>query len=355
MKLLMYGVNKETVMKEDTEKYFLDDEKKYIQMNDILKFNGVEEIAILADDFRNEYYLYVDESIFSHGEFLRYLSSNTNKSLQEIILETYSKFNEDVLRHLFEVASGYLAEPKGSFIELEAVEQSLDFAQATNTVDEILGKMFAKAIHLSFDLKLDEMVKPLNHSYLVRYLYLLKEQMNSLEKRDYLISGNDFELYYLTKLLLFTGARTISVIHENDEKALEQFEKLKQSLTEAELTKVYPVTKKSLYYRLAKADAAIINSAEINLFTDEICEEVAILRQTKKIQYLLDTNESQTTKLESSNLDIRYINGNTEPFYDDSEQAEAMIAFEEKLSNHIKQFMDFLEMFQADTKEKILK
>ena len=42
----MYGVNKETVMKEDTEKYFLDDEKKYIQMNDILKFNGVEEIAI---------------------------------------------------------------------------------------------------------------------------------------------------------------------------------------------------------------------------------------------------------------------------------------------------------------------
>ena len=35
MKLLMYGVNQETVMKEDIHKYLLNDEEKEIQMNDI--------------------------------------------------------------------------------------------------------------------------------------------------------------------------------------------------------------------------------------------------------------------------------------------------------------------------------
>ena len=53
MKLLMYGVNKDTVMKEDTEKYFLDNNNRKNQMQDIACFDGVEEIAVLSNDFRN--------------------------------------------------------------------------------------------------------------------------------------------------------------------------------------------------------------------------------------------------------------------------------------------------------------
>lgn len=37
MKLLMYGVNQETVMKEDIQKYLLSDEEKKNQMIDISK------------------------------------------------------------------------------------------------------------------------------------------------------------------------------------------------------------------------------------------------------------------------------------------------------------------------------
>lgn len=355
MKLLMYGVNKETVMEEDTNRYFLNDEKKHTQMKDISKFEGVKEIAILTDDFRNEYYLYVDESVFSHGEFLRYLSSNTEKSLQDIIIETYSKFNEDVLRHLFEVASGYFSNPQGSLIELEAVEKSLNIAKSSATSAEILEKMFTRAIYLSFDLKLDNVIRPLNHSDLVRYLYLLKEQMTELRKKDFIISGNEFELHYLTKLLLFAGARSISILQKSEEETLEQFEKLKESLNIVGLSRVFPVTEKSLYYRLAKADAAILNSSEINLFTDKICEEVSVIRQTKKIQYLLDTNEKQTDALDSDNTELRYIDGNTEISYSDVEQNEAVVAFEEKLTNHIKQFMDYLESCHIDDTEIILK
>lgn len=47
MKLLMYGVSKETVTKEDADIYKLTQKKKENQMRDILKLDGIEEIVIL--------------------------------------------------------------------------------------------------------------------------------------------------------------------------------------------------------------------------------------------------------------------------------------------------------------------
>lgn len=183
MKLLMYGVNKETIMKEDVDKYRLFGDQKQIQMNDIRQFDGVEEIILLTNDFRNEYYLYVNETIFSHGDFLRYIADKTDKSLQEIILETYSKFNEDVLRHLYEISSGYLSEPVGSFKVLASVEKAVHYALEMNTAGEVLYRLFKEAIDLAYQFKLDEEIQPLNKSKITKYVYLLKKKMKSLEKK----------------------------------------------------------------------------------------------------------------------------------------------------------------------------
>src|SRR5690625_1909468 len=170
MKLLMYGVNKETIMKEDVDKYRLFGDQKQIQMNDISQFDGVEEIIVLTNDFRNEYYLYVNETIFSHGDFLRYIADKTDKTLQEIILETYSKFNEDVLRHLYEISSGYLSEPVGSFNILKSVEKAICFAKKMNTSGDVLLKLFNDAIELTYNFKLNESIQPLNRSTISNYV-----------------------------------------------------------------------------------------------------------------------------------------------------------------------------------------
>lgn len=356
MKLLMYGVNKETVMKEDTIKYFLDEQKKRTQMINISNFAGVEELAVLTTNFRNEYYLYVDEDIFSHGEFLRYLAEETDKTLQEIILETYSKFNEDVLRHIFEVASGYLTNPKGSFNVLESVEDALTFANKLDTSGEVLYKMFKTATYLAYDLKLEDVAKPLNQTQISKYIYLLKDYMGELEKKNYLISGNDIEVYYLTKLLLFAGARSISIIQKDETEAQRQYNNLVSALNELEINKIYPITEKSLYYRLSKVDAAIIDTDQVELLKDEIFEEVSIIRQTRKLQYLIDTAKEPTIDIDFSNLDIRYINGLVDFTYNDEEQADAMVIFEDKLSTQINEFMNYLENIQINkVKEQLFK
>lgn len=354
MKLLMYGVNKDTVMKEDTEKYFLDNKKRQDQMMEIASFNGVEEIAVLSNNFRNEYYLYVNESIFSHGDFLRYIAEETKKSLQEIILETYSKFNEDVLRHLFEVATGFISEPIGSVVALGSVEEALFFSKKLNTIGEVITRMFQNAIDLAFELKLDESTKPLNLTKLSTYLYLLIEQMDDLEKKNYLVSGTDLEVYFLTKVLLKAEARSISIIHDDEMEAERQTLFVKQILNEINQTKVYPITSKSLYYRLSKVDAAILDTSKINLFDETICEEVAIIRQTKKVQYLIDTGDHASIELPYSNLDIRVINTKNNHLYSEDELINANVILDEKLSIHVKEFMDYLDSLQTNVVEKEL-
>lgn len=347
MKLLMYGVNQETVMKEDIHKYLLNDEEKEIQMNDISQLEGVDEIIILSDDFRNEYFLYVDEGIFSHGEFLRYIANKTSKTLQEVILETYSKFNEDVLRHLYELTTGYLSTSVDSFRDLGTAEKTLAFAKNLHMNGPIVDKMFNRAIYLGYALKLVDEIMPLNQDRISHYISLLKEYITDFSKKNYLISGTDDEVYFLTKLLLFADAQTVTIIQEDEEESVKQFDHLKKYFNENERSRIYPMIQKSLYYRLAKMDVAILDVSLLSIFEHRIQEEVAVIRQTQKIQYLIDTSESEKEDLKFPSNDLQYINGDSQVTYTKEEEEAALTSFEKELSSEVDNFMDFVQSMQV--------
>ncbi len=352
MKLLMYGVNQDTVMKEDMDKYLLNEVDKKMQMADIAKFEGVSEIIILTNEFRNEYYLYVDEDIFSHGEFLRYIASKTEKTLQEVILETYSKFNEDVLRHLFELTTGYLSEPSGSFKELWTAQKTLNLAETVQTSGPVIFRLFDRAISIGYALKLVDEIKPLNQSQISQYIYLLKDSLSDLSKKNYLISGNDDQVYFLTRLLLFAGAQTVTLIQKDEAESQLQYDRLVDFFDDSELSRIFPMTEKSLYYRLSKTDAAILDTNRLNIFEKRIREEVAVIRQTKKVQYLIDTAEEDQVDLSFPELDFEHIDGTIHMSFNKEEQEAALASFEEELSIKIEEFMSFLQKMQAEeTKE----
>jgi len=353
MKLLMYGVNKETIMKEDVDKYRLFGEQKKIQMNDISKFDGVEEIIVLTNDFRNEYYLYVNEKIFSHGDFLRYIADKTDKTLQEIILETYSKFNEDVLRHLYEVSSGYLSDPVGSFDILESVEKAVRCASKLDTGGEVLYKLFEEAIQLSYDFKLNEEIQPLNKSKISKYIFLLKQKMNTLARKHFLISGNDFEISYLTKLLLLAGAQTVTIIQKDERESLKQVKKLSARLADTESAKLFAATSKSIYYRLSKTDAAICDISKIDLLDEEIKEEISIMRQTKKIQYLIDTSKDPIKDIHEEELDFHVIDATVNLSFNDEQLNNAIVALDEEIQARIEFFMQHFEDLKVEDGQKI--
>ncbi|MDN6699322.1 MAG: hypothetical protein L0L04_07285 [Staphylococcus equorum] len=346
MKLLMYGVSQETVTKEEANKYKLANGRKERQMAEILEFDGIEEIVILDSEFRNEYYLYVDELIFSHGEFLRYLSVETGKNLEEIILETYSKFNEDVLRHLYEIASGYLSNPIGAFGILLSLENSLNLAKELDTAGNILNKMFKEAVQLAYSLKLNELVRPLNLSKMSRYIYSLKNKLGQLKNKNYILAADDEELIVLSETLLAAEAQSITITHCNNQELNNQYKEIKNRLSEIDQNKIYMADSKALNYRLSKADAVILNLDEFNILDKNNREEVAEIRQTRKIQYVIDLSENPVEKINCEALDIEILKPKLNEDYDEEEQQQAIVEFENILSEKIKKFMKYFTDLQ---------
>lgn len=339
----MYGVSKETVTKEEINKYKLANGQKERQMTEIIKLEGVKEIIILDNSFRNEYYLYVDESIFSHGQFLRYLSRETNKSLEEIILETYSKFNEDVLRHLYEIANGYLSSCQNDIAILIALEQSLKLAKYLKTVGDILNKLFKEVIRLVYSLKLNKEIQPLNIGQVSKCIYLLRKNLKQLKNKNYILTIEDPRLIILSKILLIAGAQSVTITHKDNKELEKQYGKTRNELTEAEKNNFYMADLKSLNYRLSKADAIIINLNTINILSEENQEELSEIRQTRKIQYIIDIGKEPLKELNCPSLDIELINPNINFDYNEDEQQQAIIEFENILSVQINKFMNFFE------------
>ena len=216
----------------------------------------------------------------------------------------------------------------------------------------VVYKMFERAIHLGYALKWQDEINPLNQSPISQYITLLKQYMSDFSKKNYIISGDNNQVYYLSKLLLFANAQTITIIQKDEEESERQFNQLKSLFNESELSKMSPMIQKSLYYRLAKMDVAILNTSNLNIFDQDIQQEVSVIRQTKKNQYLVDTAEDGVDNTIFPIRDFQYIDGNSPLHYTKEEEELALAAFEEELSNEVANFMNYLQSIEVNERQK---
>lgn len=172
MKLLMYGVNQDLVERDNKHCYQLDKKSAIAQINDIRSFTGVCEAVILYSNYRTEYYFVVDEKIFNHGEFLRYLSGKSNRPLEKVILETFSKFNDDVVNHILRCLAGVDESAESTEELMDAFENSIFLSDSYfNQKLHVLRKLFSSSIYfvisliksssmnISLDSEADEVIK----------------------------------------------------------------------------------------------------------------------------------------------------------------------------------------------------
>ncbi|MDN6730953.1 MAG: hypothetical protein L0L39_02095 [Atopostipes suicloacalis] len=103
---------------------------------------------------------------------------------------------------------------------------------------------------------------------------------------------------------------------------------------------------KALNYRLSKADAVILNLDEFNILDKNNREEVAEIRQTRKIQYVIDLSENPVEKINCEALDIEILKPKLNEDYDEEEQQQAIVEFENILSEKIKKFMKYFTDLQ---------
>ncbi|GEK88122.1 glutamyl-tRNA reductase [Alkalibacterium putridalgicola] len=350
MKLIMYGVNRDTVSSVDIHKYGLDESLRMRHLNDISRFDGVSEIVLVTTDNRNEYYLYIDEQSFRHGDLLRYLSSHTGKCLEEIILETYSKFNHDVVKHLFTLTSAANEQSES----VNVLEQALYESSIQGTAGDTLTGLFKKAIEFSLSLFDNETLYPIVSGYETRTIQSLKQYYPIKEDMNFLIIGNNDSINQITKYIIGKTSAYLTFLEKNEKsKAMVANIKKWMSLTSDSRweSEIQSVELSQLVYRLSKADIVIIGPSIQNAWlSEELLDDMFEMRPTAKKQLIIDLCGSQDETLFSDYPALKYtqIGDTPEQDYSLEKIEEARTYYEEYLSSKTNEFMEIFNRKNED-------
>lgn len=352
MKLLMYGVNRETVSSEDIHKYSLDQTAHTMHLNDIYQFEGVSEVVLLVTENRNEYYLYVDEVDFKHGDLLRYLSDYTEKPLEEIILETYSKFNDDVVKHLLNVSSYVEVSEEHKYESIDIIDHALTKSIEEKTVGTILYTLFKKSVDFSLSLCEKDEIKPLLQGDVSTAVRSIKETISDTDSSHYLIIGNDKYTNQVMKYFIGSQYSSMAVVNRGNQShtTVNELKRwLRLTKQSSWIKNIHEISSAQLLYRLAKADIIIIGPGEKNSwFTEELFYEMNCMRPSSKKQLIYDFSLSQDeTVLHKFDL-IHYKHISDEPkhLYTDEKIEEAKASYDEMVSLQTQQYIQQFNRLQ---------
>ncbi|SFB89016.1 glutamyl-tRNA reductase [Alkalibacterium subtropicum] len=352
MKLIMYGVNRDTVSADDIHKYGLNEPMRRCHLNDISRFDGVSEVVLLTSDNRNEYYLYIDEQNFRHGDLLRYLSSHTGKCLEEIILETYSKFNDDVVKHLLGLTSAANREAES----LSVLEQAFDESCQNGTVGDVLTDLFKEAITFSLSLFDKRALYPLVSGYETKTIKSMEQYYPINEDMDFLIIGSNESINQMSKYIIGKTQAYMTFLEKNEKsKAMVANIKKWMALTDQTVWAkgIQSVDLSQLVYRLSKADIVIIGPSIQNAWlSNELLDDMSEMRPTAKKQLIIDLCGSQDETLFSDypNLSYIQIDDTLAEEYSLEKIEEAKAQYEEYLTS---QTNDFMGKFNRINEEKV--
>lgn len=325
MKLLLYGANQNSTSHDDIQKYLLSDEEAAAQLNDLKKLDGVEELIIYNNEWFTEYYFLVDETLFQHGDFLTYLSAHTEKEIDEVILDTYSKFNDDLITHLLTVLVG-IGFDRESVAFISDAEQAL-LASEGVLENIFLNQLFTQAIQFVSELHTSPELYDMFQSKTDMVLQQIIACFRRLYFKRFYLFGSEEYITALGKMLYRNGARHItvsSIDQAGDEEMARTLNKWVGSLSSRPVKKNFytPDNKNAQLYYLSSADGIIIEKNTQDPDWDErrlyeqfthSLQRVETLRHNKKKQCVFILNPG-SGEMGCDNMDQQfyYINPDTD-------------------------------------------
>lgn len=216
MKLLLYGVNIETVSLENKEKYLLSENEKRDQLQYLDKILGVEEVFIFTNSVRTEYYFMVDEEVFKHGDFISYLAQETERDIDEVILDTYSMFNSHVLEHILNLQSGIDTFKHSSEQMIEIYEDSIKISEEVlEKKQRLLKNAIRQIADFISEMKQSDALAGLFNAIPDNTVRRIRKYLTSFKDKRIVIYGRPEQVRFYGKILYRSGFNHISIMTKN--------------------------------------------------------------------------------------------------------------------------------------------
>lgn len=358
MKLLLYGLNKDAMTFEEGKTSNFEPTEIKNQRKTIREMNGVRELFIFNNEFRIEYYLLVDEQKFQHGDLLTFLAEVFNKSIDRMIIESYSKYNQDFILHLYQLISGMQTEVSEQDQIIDNFEESILLAIDQKKEMPFLLGLIKHVIHFISERKGYETYPSLFSKGQDMILQELSKLSKEFWSQRFFLFGEVTPMKALAKALHRNGAKHITVFNGDADESVKVAQELQNWADEIYTEKAgkifyaFPEFKQYAYYLAASdilisLDAHVLKDKIPPFLRNEIQNEVDNIRYFEKNQWLISTEDLPENILEdfnSSIIKITNLNSNASILQEEKIYNEKL-AFEEDYASDAKELYEVYEKY----------
>ncbi len=348
MKLLLYGVNIETVSLDNKEKYLLSENEKRDQLQYLNQISGVEEVFIFTNSVRTEYYFMVDEEVFKHGDFIGYLAQETERDIDEVILDTYSMFNSHVLEHVFILQSGIDTLKHSSEQMIENYEDSIKFSEEVLEKKQRLLKYAIREIaDFISEMKQSDALAGLFNAIPDNTVRKIREYLTSFKDKRIVIYGRPEQVRFYGKLLYRSGFNHISIMtkrYPKTEKLTQELNSWTLYITPEHDSKVFfAVDRDKPEFYLAATDSILLLEELDPVLLDipvPVTNSQGLSSPAKRSPIVIDFTNSESIRKECEGPYYSKNDILTHLELSESKREEALVTFNDALRKELVKFDD---------------
>ncbi|MCH8176804.1 MAG: glutamyl-tRNA reductase [Proteobacteria bacterium] len=291
MALLSLGINHQTAPVDIREKVAFAPDQLSSALHELQCIPAVNESVILSTCNRTE--IYCDTSSDSVEAISRWLSSYHNMSEEALSAYMYQHFDQEVVRHLFRVASGLDSMVLGEPQILGQLKTSFDQARRGKSVNSVLDRLFQQSFSVAKRVRTDTEIGANPVSVAFAAVKLSKQIFGSLEQLQALLLGAGETIELVARHLRKQGIGTIVIAN----RSLENAQKLANEV-DAEAAHISQVPE-----QLVNADIVISSTASQLPILGKGATEAALKLRKHRPIFMVDLAvprdiESQVGELE---------------------------------------------------------
>lgn len=201
MYLLVSGIRYKNAPIEVRERLTFSNKELPAALKLLLTYPAIKEAVILNTCNRTEIYVVTDRTDVAVSSVLRFFSDYHQLDVAEIRKYLFSLMHEDTIRHIYRVAAGIDSMIVGEHQIVNQVKESFALAQASNTIDLVLEKLFKSALSVSKKVRTDTNIQTSIVDIPSGAIELVRSHYDNIKNKSIIILGSG-EMALLTAEIL---------------------------------------------------------------------------------------------------------------------------------------------------------
>lgn len=216
--LLVIGLNHRTAPMAMRERFWISENRRYEALRELGQAEGIDEVVILANNNRTEFFLWAGEPTLAANSLLHFLTLQHGLRLSEWE-HFYRLLDEAALIHIFRVVSGLDAMALGESQIIAELKAAREQARSVGTSGRFLNAILDKAVSIAQQAHRVSVAAKVTGLIPQVAVEISRETFDSIESRPVLLLGADEISELAVRSLVENGAAPVCVIDPSLERA----------------------------------------------------------------------------------------------------------------------------------------